>query len=171
MSVLPAVFADNMVLQRGMELPVWGWATAGETVTITLGDQEVQATANEAGEFSASLPAMDAGTSKLELKVAGSTSEVTCSNVLIGEVWVASGQSNMEWAVQRADNAEEEIEAADYPEIRFFRVPHVVSGTPQNDVKANWQECSPESARAASAVAYYFGRELYHELGVPNWID
>ncbi len=164
---LPAIFSDNMVLQREMEIPVWGWADAGETVTITLGDQEVQATANDKGEFSARLAAMDVGGGKLELKVAGSASEVTCSNVLIGEVWLASGQSNMEWAVQRADNADEEIEAADHPEIRLFQIPHVVSGTPQDDVNATWKECSPETIRGFSAVAYYFGRELHRDLALP----
>ncbi len=163
---LPAIFADNMVLQRDMEVPVWGWADPGETVTISFGGQDVQAKANEKGEFSAKLPAMSVNRTGQQLKVSGS-SEVTCDNVLVGEVWLASGQSNMEWPVQRADNAEVEIGDANYPDIRFFHIPHVVSGTPVSDVKATWQECSPETVKGFSAVAYFFGRELYMKLNVP----
>lgn len=171
---LPSIFSDHMVLQRDMELPVWGWADAGEKVTISLGDNKVEATANDKGEFSAKLPAMKSGGEAMQLKVAGSN-EVVCNDVLIGEVWIASGQSNMEWRVAQADNSAEEIEASDYPNIRFFQIPHVVSGTPNNDVKAAWQACTPGTVKSKTAVGYFFARKIHQELDVPvgiidtNW--
>ena len=164
---------SNMVLQRDMEVPIWGWASAGEEITITLSteDEEVEplftttVVADAEGDWQVKMSAMQAR-GPYTLKVAGSnTLELT--NVLFGEVWVCSGQSNMQWSVSASKDSEAEIAAADYPNIRLFYVPRVPSGLLQNDVEADWSETTPETIANFSAVAYYFGRKLYKNLDVP----
>ncbi|MBW3540286.1 MAG: sialate O-acetylesterase [Planctomycetes bacterium] len=162
---LPAVLGSGMVLQQKAKLPLWGWADPGEKVTITLGDQKTSATAGDDGRWSVTLEPLEAG-GPHELTVAGKNT-LKLENILVGEVWVCSGQSNMQWSVTQSDNPEEEIAAAKYPKIRLFYVPRVPSGTPQDDVNAQWVECSPETVAGFSAVAYYFGRKLHQELDVP----
>jgi sialate O-acetylesterase len=167
---LPHVFGDHMVLQRGMPLPVWGWAEPGEAVEVTLAAHTANAAANAAGEWMVRLPAMEADGPN-ELTVRGQNT-VRLSDVLIGEVWLCSGQSNMEMGVGVVMNAEEEIAAAQYPRIRLFELPRNPAGEPAKDIDANWRVCSPETIAAGgwggfSAVGYFFGRELYNELDVP----
>ena len=170
---LPRVISSNMVLQRDMQAPIWGWASPGEEVTITLRaeaeDVAPVATTTVIGDaegnWQTKLPAMAAG-GPYTLRVKGSnTLELT--NVLFGEVWVCSGQSNMQWSVSASKDSEVEIAAAMYPKIRLFYIPRVPSGLPQQDVTADWHETTPETIAGFSAVAYYFGRKLYKNLDVP----
>ncbi len=170
---LPSVIGSNMVLQRDMQTPIWGWASAGEEITITLTAEgesaeplfSTTAVADTEGNWRVKLSEQQAG-GPYTLKIAGSnTLELT--NILFGEVWVCSGQSNMEWSVRASRDAEAEIAAASYPSIRLFRVPHRASGLLQNDVEADWYETTPETIENFSAVAYYFGRKLYKNLDVP----
>ena len=170
---LPRVIGSNMVLQRDIPVPIWGWASAGEEVTIILSadGESVQpvltttAVADAEGNWRIELPAMQAG-GPYTLKVTGSnTLELT--NVLFGEVWVCSGQSNMQWSVSASKDSEAEIAAGMYPKIRLFYVPRVASGLLQHDIAADWHETTPETVANFSAVAYYFGRKLYKNLDVP----
>ena len=170
---LPRVFGSNMVLQRDMQAPIWGWASPGEDITITLSAEAedveplstITAVADADGNWQIELPAMAAG-GPYTLRITGSnTLELT--NVFFGEVWVCSGQSNMEWPVSISNDSEAEIAAAMYPKIRLFHIPKVPSGLPQQDVEADWYETSPETIPNFSAVAYYFGRKLYKNLDVP----
>ena len=170
---LPRVISNNMVLQRDMQAPIWGWASPGEEVMVTLSaDAEgvepistTTAVADAEGNWQIKLPAMAAG-GPYTLRIKGSnTLELT--NVLFGEVWVCSGQSNMQWSVNASKDNEAEIAAAMYPKIRLFHIPRVPSGLPQQDVGADWYETTPETIPNFSAVAYYFGRKLYKNLDVP----
>jgi len=175
---LPHVFGSHMVFQRDQPLVIWGWATPGETITVQLGDTRQTATANERGEWKATLPALPAG-GPFTLTVSGS-STVTYDDVMIGEVWLCSGQSNMEFGVGNLKNAKEEIAAANHPGIRLLMVPNRWTPTPQSDQDGTWKVCTPPSVAEGgwsgfSAVAYFFGRELNTKLGVtvgliePDW--
>ena len=172
---LPRVIGSNMVLQRNTQAPIWGWASQGEKITMTLNaeaeDAEpistTTAVADADGNWQVKLPAMAAG-GPYTLRIEGSnTLELELTNVLFGEVWVCSGQSNMQWPVSVSNDSEEEIAAAMYPKIRLFNIPQVPSGLPQQDVEADWYETTPETIPNFSAVAYYFGRKLYKNLDVP----
>ena len=163
----PAIFFDHMVLQRGMDVPVWGWADPGEKVTVSFAGQEVTATADADGNWSVRLAPLAASDEPRELVVAGSANEERFSDVLVGEVWVCSGQSNMQWPVQASQDAEGEIAAADLPRIRLFTVQNVTADEPQRDTKATWKVCTPESVRDFSAVGFFFGRSLLEHLDVP----
>lgn len=163
---LPHVFSDNMVLQRERPIPLWGQADAGDEITVTLGETEVKTKADASGKWMVRLPAQPAG-GPHTLTVKGKNPTVF-KNVLIGEVWVCSGQSNMAWPVSRADNAEKEIAAAGHPKIRLFSVKQKTAAMPLADVDGGpWEECTPETIKDFSAVAYFFGRELNDKLDVP----
>ncbi len=163
---LPALISDNMVLQQRMPVRIWGSATPGEEVTVTLGQTQVKAFALEDGRFDVFLPPLSAG-GPYTMTIAGSNT-ITIQNVLVGEVWVASGQSNMVWLLRNSTNAEKEIAAANHPQIRFFQVKTTVSATPQTDVTdASWKVCTPENAPVFSGVAYFFARHLMETRGVP----
>jgi len=171
---VPALFSDHMVLQRDRDVPVWGTADPGGRVTVTLGDRQTAATAGPDGRWQATLPPMPAG-GPHTLTIAGAET-LTFEDVLIGEVWVASGQSNMEWSVENSNDAAAEIAAANYPRIRLFDVRHTVSSTPLDSVAADgWRVTSPQTIPSFSAVAYFFGRTLHEALDVPiglistNW--
>ena len=165
---LPHIFGDNMVLQRDIPVPIWGWAAAGEEVTVTLQDTShtVQTTADAKGYWQVKLSAMSAG-GPYTLHIAASNNTIELTNVMFGEVWVCSGQSNMEWPVRASKDSEAEIAAADYPLIRLFNVPHKAAGLPMPDVEAEWHATTPETIKNFSAVAYAFGRKLYKNLDVP----
>ncbi len=137
---LPGFFADHMVLQQQTPLRIWGWADDGEMVTVNFGEQSATATADEAGRWQVELPPMSASTTPMKLTAAGSNS-IEINDVLIGEVWLCSGQSNMEWTVQRSTNAENEIASATYPMIRHIKIAHRPSPVPLDDVASEWQVC------------------------------
>jgi len=166
---LPHVFGSHMVLQQEKTLIIWGWATPGETVTVQLGSASVTAQANDKGEWKATLPAMTAG-GPYTLTVSGS-STVKYDDIMIGEVWLCSGQSNMEFGLGNVENAKAEIAAANHPGIRLLLVKHNWTAQPQSDIDGTWKICTPESVveggwNGFSAVGYFFGRELNQKLGV-----
>lgn len=165
-SIKPAkIFSSNMVLQKGIENSIWGWADKNETVSISLNGKTVKTKPGKDGKWMAKLPAMEyGGPYTLTLK-GKNTIEMT--NVMIGEVWICSGQSNMEFAVNNTKNAPEEIANANYPNIRFFTVPKKVSQQPVADVEnGEWSVCSPKTVPGFSAVGYFFGRKINQELNV-----
>ena len=164
---LPHIFGNNMVMQRDMPVLIWGWAATGEEVAVTLQDtgHAVKTTADAKGNWHAKLPAMSAG-GPYTLHVAASNT-LKLTNVMFGEVWVCSGQSNMEWPVRASKDSEAEIAEADYPMIRLFDIPHKASGLLVPDVEAEWHPTTPETIENFSAVAYAFGRKLYKNLDVP----
>lgn len=162
---LPAVIGDNMVLQRDLPLPIWGTADPGESVTVTIGEESRSTTAGADGRWLVRLsPLKRSG--PVAVSVVGNNS-IDLENVLLGEVWVCSGQSNMEMPVKLSNNPEEEIAAADYPKIRMFSAKHTVADEPQADVEGRWVECSPENIPGFSAVAYFFGGKLQEMVGRP----
>ena len=166
---LPKVFSSHMVLQQEKPLVIWGWAEPNETVTIELAGTRQQAQANERGEWKATLPAMKAGGPYI-LTVSGS-STIRFEDVMVGEVWLCSGQSNMEMGIGMVNNAKEEIAAANYPGIRLLMVQRSWKPVPQEDIEGTWKLCTPETITEGgwsgfSACAYFFGRDLHKKLGV-----
>lgn len=161
---LPKIFGDGMVLQRDKPIPVWGWADAGEEVFIRLGEFGTKVVADAEGAWMFRFPPMKAG-GPHELVVTGKN-KVAIGNIMVGEVWVCSGQSNMEWPVNRTDNWEEVVAGCADPMIRLFHVPRRPSGRPLDDVNASWKACTPDTLPGFSAVAYFFGREIRSELDV-----
>ena len=167
---LPHVFGSHMVLQRDKPIVIWGWAKPGETVTVTLGSASQTAQANEHGEWKVTLPAMHAG-GPFTLTFSGS-STVSYDDVMIGEVWLCSGQSNMEFGMGMVNNSAQEIASANHPNIRLLLVQHDWLSQPTNDIIGQWKTCTPQSVTEGgwngfSAVAYFFGRELHEKLDVP----
>ncbi|QOV87661.1 sialate O-acetylesterase [Humisphaera borealis] len=163
---LPAVIGNSMVLQQGQPVPVWGWADDGEKVTVKFGDQTVTTEA-AGGKWSVKLAPLTASAKPAEMTVSGKNS-ITLKDILVGEVWVCSGQSNMEWTVSSAKDAQKEIAAANHPTIRLFDVPNTTSPKEkQTDTKAAWTACTPQTIGPFTAVGYYFGRELNQKLNVP----
>ncbi|MBW3622891.1 MAG: sialate O-acetylesterase [Armatimonadetes bacterium] len=163
---LPAVISEHIVLQQGIKAPLWGWADPGENVAVRLNGSRVTATADPQGRWQVRLPEMKAG-GPYEMTISGRNT-ITLYNVAIGEVWVASGQSNMEWNVAwDTTDFRKEIATSTNPGIRMFTVEKAVAGEPQPDVKGRWEVAGPESTGRFSAVAYYFAKELHRRLGVP----
>jgi sialate O-acetylesterase len=164
---LPRIFGDNMVLQREKPIAVWGWAKAKEKVTIKFHDQVKTVVADKNGKWSVKLNAEKAG-GPYTLTVNGKTNTVKFNNVLVGEVWICSGQSNMEWPLRLANNASQEISLADYPQIRHIKIPNVVAAVPKDDFNSgDWKICSPQTAGDFTAVGYFFAVKLSKELNVP----
>jgi sialate O-acetylesterase len=160
------IFSSNMVLQQGQENPIWGWADKGEKITISFAGKNISAKADKLGKWSAKLPLLDYG-GPYEMTVKGKNT-IQFNNILIGEVWICSGQSNMEFGVSNTNNAKTEIAAANYPKIRLFTVEKKVSKTPVEDLdNGQWLVCTPENVPTFSAVGYFFGRYLHQELKVP----
>ncbi len=163
---LPSLLADHMVVQRGLPVHVWGMASAHESVSVTFRDETRSTSTDELGRWSVYLSPGEAG-GPFQMSVKG-TNTITLSDVLVGDVWVASGQSNMEFPMRELTNADAEIAAAKYPKIRVFRIEHRPSDFPRSDVEAKtWAACTPEVAAASSAVAYYFARDLHQKLNIP----
>jgi sialate O-acetylesterase len=164
---LPAVISDNMVLQGETQVCLWGWADPNEEITITRswrqGDMAAQA--DDRGKWICRFDAPPIG-GPYELTFKGRNT-ITVKNILAGEVWICSGQSNMEMAVRSAAGAEQETAAANYPQIRLFTVEKKVSDKPLDDCRGKWVACSPETVGSFSAAGYFFGRELHQELKVP----
>ena len=172
---LPTVFGDHMVLQAGQKVPVWGWASPGGTVTVTIAGKTAEAKASRGGTWKAVLPALKPG-GPFEMTVAGET-KIIVKDVLVGEVWMCSGQSNMEVPVglaatmgwwKGALNHKEEVAKANNPKIRVFHVPYTWKKLPVEDVeKARWVVCTPAEAAKFSGTGYFFGRKLQAELKKP----
>jgi sialate O-acetylesterase len=160
------LFSDNAVLQRDVAVPVWGTADPDEKVTVTLQDQTASGTADKDGKWMVKLPKLKAG-GPFELKIEGKGGGVTLKNVLVGEVWIASGQSNMEWPVRASADAQKAIDNSKNDKIRLFTVPKKTQTVPQTTVDGKWAECGPGTVPGFSAVAYFFGRDLEKELNVP----
>ncbi|WP_119793355.1 sialate O-acetylesterase [Flavobacterium anhuiense] len=163
---MPLIFSDGMVLQRDKQIPIWGFADANESVEIHFNKQVKKTTADKNGKWTVNLSAEKAG-GPFELTIIGKN-KITIKNVLVGEVWVCSGQSNMEFQVFKTMNAEKEIADANYPMIRHFGVAQDLSGTPKDDLKqGKWEEANKKNVGNFTAVGYYFARKLYAELKIP----
>ena len=163
---LPAIFSDHMVLQRGAVAPVWGWADAGETVTVKFAGQSKTAITGKSGKWMVRLDAINDATVKGALTVIGNNT-LTIKDVLVGEVWLASGQSNMAMTVGRCRDAEQEKAAAKFPAIRMFTTQRRANLEPQTDCAGAWAVCSPETVNGFSGTAYFFARALHQKLNVP----
>ena len=166
---LPRIFGDNMVLQRDKPISIWGWAAKGEKLTIQFHQQTKKTKADKSGKWQVYLePEMAGGPYQLSIK---GKNLVTIKNILVGEVWICSGQSNMEMPIAgwgKIDNYEVEIGNASYPQIRQFKVPNTVSTSLQDNVTGGqWDTCSPATAGNFSATAYFFAREIYQRLKIP----
>ena len=172
---MPSIFSDNMILQRDSKVNVWGWADEGENVTVSFKNQKQNTTARN-GKWMVTFDAMPADKNGAELTVLGKN-KLAFKNVVVGDIWICSGQSNMEWRVQTVNNAANEIKNANYPAIRiFYGNTYKGSVTPQCDIPGRkWEVCNPGSVGRSSAVAYFFGREIFKNLDVPvglvgvNW--
>ncbi len=162
---LPHIFGDHMVLQREKPVRVWGWADPGETVKVSVADKQGETTADPQGHWNVELPAVTA-TSPIEMTVAGKNS-IVLHDLLVGEVWICSGQSNMQMNVASSNDAKKEIKGAKHPNIRLFTVPMRPAGEPADDVSGGWKACTPETIPSFSAVGYFFGRSLHDQLDVP----
>jgi sialate O-acetylesterase len=165
---MPAIFGDHMVLQSNGSVPVWGWAEAGEEILVTAGAAKAKATAGQDGKWQVKLPNMAASARPMDLVVTGKTNTLTFHDVLVGDVWLCSGQSNMEFVTGRASNAAEALPKANHPEIRFFLVAnHYAPFQPQTDCKGTWEVCTPETAKKFSAVGYFFAEQITASQNIP----
>jgi sialate O-acetylesterase len=162
---LPAIISDHMVLQRDSPVRIFGQAEPDESITVTFRGQTVQTAADAIGRWDVWLKPLGTGPAA-DMTIRG-TNTITITDVVVGDVWIGSGQSNMQWAVRQSDNADTEIAGATFPRIRLFHVPRKPSATPVEDVDAKWVVCSPESIPEFSAVLYYFGRQMHKDLKVP----
>ena len=163
---VPAIFGENMVLQQQQPVPVWGWADANEQVTVEFAGQKKSTTAGANGKWMLKLDALKASATPAVFKVSASN-VITLDNVVVGEVWFASGQSNMEWPVQASNNFDQEKSSANWPLIRHFKAPKNFKPSPQDDISAKWEVTTPDSIGGQSALAYFFGRRLHEALKVP----
>lgn len=161
-----SIFASSMVLQRHTSVPIWGWARPGETITVRFAGQVKTAAADATGRWLVALDTRDAG-GPFVMTVAGRDHALRLDDIAVGEVWLASGQSNMEWPVSDAADGPREITAADRPQIRLFTVNRTKADEPREDVIGTWRRCSPATVGPFSAVGYFFARELHDVLGVP----
>ncbi|MBC8110518.1 MAG: sialate O-acetylesterase, partial [Verrucomicrobia bacterium] len=161
------LFGDHCVLQRQKPVPVWGWAEKGKKITLAFNGQQINTKADQTGKWTAILSPMQAG-GPFTMSIKGKQKSIVLEDILVGEVWICSGQSNMEWTVSATDNAPTEIRAADFNKIRHFNVAHELSLQPENELKSgDWKVCSQETVGDFTAVGYFFAKEIYQKLGVP----
>lgn len=166
---LPSIFSDNMVLQQNSTVKIWGWAKPYEEITVTTSwdNKSYKVMTDNTMSWSVDVTTPEGSFTPYEITVEG-WRKLTLKNVLIGEVWLCSGQSNMEWSPRNGiENGEQEIAAAQHPNIRFFQVVPRKSDTPQDDLYGEWKPCSPETMIDFSAIGYFFARDLHKELNVP----
>lgn len=164
---VPNFFGDHMVLQQGGKANLWGHADAGVSVTVAFKDAQAETKAGPNGKWSVGISTGMADSKGADLTITSGKDSLKIKDVLVGEVWLASGQSNMAFTVSRSDNATEEIAAANYPGLRMFNAPTVTAAEPMDNIAGSWTLTSPETAGSYSAVAYFFARKLHKELGVP----
>ncbi len=166
---LAPLFSENAVLQRDRHVPIWGTADPGEVVQVDFQGQSKQASADESGRWKVILDPMASSASPSSLRVwgAGGGAALESPGILVGDVWLCSGQSNMAWPMVRTSDYRAEVAGADQPGIRYFEVERAASALPADSVKAIWQVCSAKTFTRASAVSYYFAREIHREVGVP----
>ena len=163
---LPAIIGDNMVLQQKQSNPIWGWDAPGTEVTVSFAGQTKSAKADAKGKWTVKLDALPANAKPATMTIKGSDSRVL-KNILVGEVWICSGQSNMQWNVAGCWDGDLEIATAKFPNIRLISVPQVGTQEPQDDFKGEWAPCSPENVGRFSAVGFFYGRLLHQMLDVP----
>jgi sialate O-acetylesterase len=167
---LPAMFTNHAVLQRDMPVPVWGWADPGDEITVSIKDGQSKTTkADDAGKWRVTLDPLKVGKPITLVITQGNEakSHIVLSDILVGEVWLCSGQSNMEFALQRATDGDLEVAAANHPQIRLVSVKEPGSQKPVDDFDGHWEVCMPDTAKGFSAVGYFFGRELHDQLNIP----
>lgn len=163
---LPNVLSSHMVLQRNKPIAIWGWADPRERVSVTLDGEDQRVRVNEAGEWHVDFPAMEAG-GPYDIRIKGS-SEIVLKDVLIGDVWICSGQSNMKWPLKNSDDCKDVIFLANNPNLRILNVARTMQATPESDVKtSSWMIVTPETVANFSAVAYSFGQDVQTHLGIP----
>ena len=160
---MAGIFSDNMILQRDMKVPVWGWADPGEEVTVSFAGQTKSTKADKGGKWMVRLDKLDASAEGRELKAG----KQVCKNVVVGEVWLCSGQSNMEWKLTSTANGGDFAKKANFPNIRLVTTPRKALKYPISDLDLQWQICSPSTIGGFSSVGYHFGRKLHEELDVP----
>lgn len=166
---LPAIIGDNMVLQADTEVNLWGWAGPDSNVVVTCSwlYNSVSCQSDEKGKWKTKIKTPPATTDTFQITIADGDDKIVINNILFGQVWICSGQSNMQWIVKRSVNADHEIASANYPDIRLFTVGAKASEVPLDDVEGKWRICSPDTVPWFSAVGYFFGRELHNKLKVP----
>lgn len=171
---LPKVLGDNMVIQRGQDINIWGWGEGQGSVTVEFNGQTRKSKTDADGKWMVTFAPMDAG-GPFEMSIISKDTTVL-ENILIGDVWVCSGQSNMQWTMNNTHEADKDIAAANYPEIRLFTVPRKTALVPMDDIESGeWVECSPATVENFSAVGYFFGKNIHEAVDVPvglissNW--
>ena len=164
---LPSILSSNMVIQRNEEIKIWGWADKGESVNVLLNNTKKSVKTGKDGKWAVTFPAMKEG-GPYEILITGKNSAIKLENILVGDVWVCGGQSNMNWSVRNSLNSEEEIKNASFPNIRLLTIALTAELNPKEEVSSSeWKICTPENIPGFSAVAYFFGREIFKETGVP----
>lgn len=164
---MPSVFTSHMVLQRNKPVNVWGRAKAGGTVSVQLGDESATATATDSGNWQVTLSERSASSTPITMSVSSDNEKLEISDILVGDVWVGSGQSNMEWPLARTQGSAEFIATADHPLLRLYHVPKMQAKATAIDINASWKTCIPENVPQFSAVLYHFGKRLHQDISVP----
>lgn len=159
----PAIIGNNMVLQQKQENKIWGWADPGEYISVSLSSQNLKTTADSTGKWMVKLAPMNASFEPMTLKI----NQLSYENILIGEVWLCSGQSNMAWSVGNSDDSDLEVMTANYPSIRLISIPQVGTQEPQLDFIGQWEPVTPRTVINFSAVGYLFGRKIHQAMNVP----
>ena len=182
----PSIIGSNMVLQRGQSCPIWGWATPNSSINLTFAGKTYRTKANQKGEWKIKLDPLEASFNQrtmviaegptngfsrarknFSIKLKNQPGSLIYENILVGEVWLCSGQSNMQWGVSSSDDSDLETLSANYPNIRLISVPQVGTQIPQKDFEGSWEAVNQQSSASFSAVGYYFGRRLHQVLQVP----
>ena len=165
---LPKIFSDHMVLQDSRQITIWGTADPSESLEISLGESSTRLAADDKGNWAVRID-RPKGDGPFDLTIAGKTSRIVITDILLGQVWLCSGQSNMNWPLNKTEKHQPEIENSTNKQIRLFKVPREAIDKPQNDIlkEAKWVECKPDTSKDFSAVAYYFGKKLQSELKCP----
>lgn len=164
---LPAVFGNHMVLQRDTIIPVWGWATAGETVKVTAGSAAASAKADGSGKWLVKLAKLPASAAPITVTVTAPSKTITFTDVLVGDVWLCSGQSNMALPLSGASNATEELAQANHPTLRLFKPKTQAAIQPRPDCSGQWQLCTPDTAKGITAVGYFFAKDITESQKIP----